>query len=126
MSRFWEDLKKTMQKGFDATKDKAEEYGKIGKAKGEIVIIKQKINKAYGDLGEAVRPLIEKDKKSTLAKEEKVAAALKTLADLEKSIKQKEKEIAKAREEAEAKVHTADKEEEIVEVEAKPVEKDTK
>ena len=34
MSKFIEDVKSSLQKGFSFTKVKAEEYGKIGKAKG--------------------------------------------------------------------------------------------
>lgn len=103
MSKFVEDLKKTFQKGYSSAKVKADEYAKIGKAKGEIVILKQKLTKAFGELGEAVRPLIEKDKKSGLAANESVKAVLKKIADFEKDIKTKEKEIDAAKKEAEAK-----------------------
>ncbi|MBN2104089.1 hypothetical protein JW835_08635 [bacterium] len=103
MSKFIDDLKQTSQKLFSSAKVKADEYAKIGKAKGEIVILKQKLTKAYSDLGEAVRPLLEKDKKSPLAENEPVKASLKKITDIEKSIKEKEKEIEAAKKEAEAK-----------------------
>lgn len=106
MSQFVESLKKTSRKLFSSAKVKADEYAKIGKAKGEIVILKQKLTKGYSDLGEAVRPLIEKDKKSALAAQDPVKAALKKIAEIEKSIKEKEKEIDAAKKEAEAKEET--------------------
>lgn len=103
MSKWSDDVGKTLKNAFSFTKVKAEEYGKIGKAKGEIVILKQKQAKFYGELGEIVRPLIEKDKKSPLANHESVKEVLKKLADIEKSIKAKEKEIDAAKKEAEKK-----------------------
>jgi len=103
MSKFVDNLKKTSQKLFSSAKVKADEYAKIGKAKGEIVILKQKLTKAYSDLGESVRPILEKDKKSLLASKEPVKSNLKKIADIEKSIKEKEKEIDAAKKEAEAK-----------------------
>ncbi len=101
MSKFIDDLKQASKSVFSSAKVKAEELGKIGKAKGEIVYLKQKLAKAYSDLGEVVRPMIAKDKKSVLAKEEPVKEALKKLAEIEKAIKAKEKEIETARKEAE-------------------------
>jgi hypothetical protein len=103
MSKWTNDLGKTFKKAFSFTKVKAEEYGKIGKAKGEIVILKQKQVKLYGELGETVRPLIEKDKKSAIANHESVKDVLKKLTDIEKSMKAKEKEIDAAKKEAEEK-----------------------
>ena len=103
MSKWSDDVGKTLKSAFSFTKVKAEEYGKIGKAKGEIVILKQKQAKLYSELGETVRPLIEKDKKSVIANHESVNDVLKKLADIEKSIKAKEKEIDAAKKEAEQK-----------------------
>ena len=100
MSKFLDDFKAGFQKVFSSAKVKADEYAKIGKAKGEIVILKQKLTKAFSDFGEVVRPLIEKDKKSPLAAQDSVKAALKKINDIEKSIKEKEKEIEAAKKEA--------------------------
>jgi hypothetical protein len=87
MSKWTDDLSKAFKNAFSFTKVKAEEYGKIGKAKGEIVILKQKQARLYGELGETVRPLIEKDKKSAIANHDAVKDVLKKLGDIEKSIK---------------------------------------
>jgi hypothetical protein len=103
MSKWTDDLSKTFKNAFSFTKVKAEEYGKIGKAKGEIVILKQKQARLYGELGETVRPLIEKDKKSAIANHDAVKDVLKKLGDIDKSIKAKEKEIEAAKKEAEEK-----------------------
>lgn len=103
MSKFMDDLNRVSKSLFSSAKVKAEEYGKIGKAKGEIVILKQKQTKAYSDLGEIVRPLIEKDKKSSLLQNDAVKEALKKLTELDKSMKEKEKEIDAAKKEAEEK-----------------------
>jgi transposase len=101
MAKFFDDAKNVLKKGYESTKIKAEEYGKIGKAKGETVILKQKLAKTYQDLGEAVRPLIEKDKKAGgLAQEEIVKELLRKLAEIEKTIKEKDKEIEEAKAES--------------------------
>ncbi|MFC1569757.1 hypothetical protein ACFL4L_05945, partial [bacterium] len=84
----------------------------------EIVILKQKLTKAYSDLGETVRPLIEKEKKTPLAENDSVKAALKKISDIEKSMKEREKEINAAKKEAEEKTESESK----GEVEVKPEE----
>lgn len=119
MSKIVDDLNKTFKNVFSFTKVKAEEYGKIGKAKGEIVILKQKLTKIYGELGETVRPILEKDKKSAIANNESVKAVLKKLTDIEKSMKAKEKEIDAAKKEAEEKSEKQSTEEKAVEESSK-------
>jgi len=127
MSKFLDDVKKASEKIFSSAKVKADEYAKIGKAKGEIVILKQKLTKAYGDLGETVRPLIEKDKKSSLAAQEPVKEALQKITEIEKSIKTKEKEIDAAKKEAESKAEEAGPADaQVDEEKAEPVKPKTK
>ncbi|MBN1781969.1 hypothetical protein JW948_12630 [bacterium] len=106
MSKFVEDLKDKSKKAFSFGKVKVEEYYKIGKSKGEILLsLNRELNKTNVELAETVRALIKKDPKSSIAQDAKVKELLERLSDIEKEIKDKEKDVEKAKKEAEEKLN---------------------
>lgn len=119
MGSFWQDLKKTVQKGATTAVEKTEEYGKIGKIKIDILNLNKQVDRNLRELGDMCYNNLKASKKIDLSKEETATELVKTIDELKASVEEKEAEIEKIKEESEAKKeNTGDADEEVTEVEA--------
>jgi len=99
----WEKLKKTLDEGYEATKDgistileKTGELSQIAKLRIRLIGIHRKIHDNFFELGGRVYDLTSKKKKDLLADEE-VSRLLEEVKALEKEISATEAEIEKIR-----------------------------
>lgn len=108
MASLWNDVKKNL--GEWASKaagkaaefsrdaaDKAEELTKLGKVKLDIFQTNREVEKQFTKLGGIVYDLIS-DKKTNIEADEKVAASVKVIQNLEKALRGKENEYKNIKE----------------------------
>ena len=108
MGTFWQDLKKTVQRGATTAVEKTEEYGKIGKIKIDILNLNKQLDRTLRELGEMCYENLKASKKKDMAKEEVVGELLVKIDELKALVVEKEAEIEKIKEESEAKKEEAD------------------
>jgi hypothetical protein len=129
MTSLLDDIRKTLEEGYDVVRDsastmieKAEDFGKISKIKFEIRQISSNVEKKLTILGDAVFPHLLKNDVETLKDNPAIKLLVEELQDLNKQIDDKQKEVDQLIEES--KQQTKEKDHEKLQTKIETIEKE--
>lgn len=101
LAQWWEGLSPKIDEAYQTTKDKANEFGRIGKLKYEIFQMRRVLLKCYQELGETTSTFASENKTFDMSGIENLNEMLSQINDLKTKISTLETEVARLQAEEE-------------------------
>lgn len=93
LARWWESISPKIDEAYQTTKEKAEDFGRIGKLKYDIYQTRRILLKCYQELGEKVAAWVDEKKDYNMQQLDHIDDMLTQIRDLKAKISSLEKEV---------------------------------
>lgn len=90
----WEKVKQSLRDGAATAAEKAEHYGKLGRARLDIARTRHAIHDAFTELGGQVYGILEQDTDAVIGHNADIQNQMQTIKDLEAQLQTQETEFA--------------------------------
>lgn len=90
----WEKVKQSLRDGAATAAEKAEHYGKLGRARLDIARTRHAIHDAFTELGGQTYNLLEQDPNTIVGHHDDIKNQIQTIKDLEAQLQNQETEFA--------------------------------
>ena len=90
MAELWEKIRKSLEDGYKVTKDKTEEFTKLGKLKIDILSTKHKISKNFTEIGGIVYEATREGKGDEVMASAEITDLVEAVKGLENELGEKE------------------------------------
>ncbi|MDZ7820728.1 MAG: hypothetical protein U5N26_02310 [Candidatus Marinimicrobia bacterium] len=93
LAQWWESISPRIDEAYKTTKEKAEDFGRIGKLKYDIYQTRRILQKCYQELGEKVAAWVDEKQDYNMQELEHIDDMLTQIRDLKEKISLLEKEV---------------------------------